>query len=202
MFSRALCPHFRPGHVGLAQRQTMEAMGRCPAALFHKLTVNGLMPDEATDRSGNCGVDAFARSLMAQMKDGRAAGPSASARNRRNLKQSVDKVAFLRRVGVSWLEANASETLWPGMTVARLCMTVSGWSFQEYLAKMRHDREWVDTAFLHALRRAHGVNVVIFHALGGRTMCRRGCSGSCQRGCARSVAYTYGRGPQGSGPMS
>ena len=75
----------------------MEAMGQCPAALFHKLTVNGLRPDEATDRLGNCGIDAFARSLMAQMKDGRAAGPSASARNRRNLKQSVDKVAMLQK---------------------------------------------------------------------------------------------------------
>ena len=138
-------------------------MGQCPPVLFNKLTVNGLMPDEATDRQGNCGIDAFARSLMAQIKD-KIAGASASARNRRNLKKSVDKVALLRRVGVSWLEANASETIWPGMTVAKLCCTVSGWSFQEYVAKMRQDRCWVDTAFLHALGRAHGVNVVIFQA--------------------------------------
>ena len=62
------------------------------------------------------------------------------------------------------MEANASETTWPGMTVAKLCCTVSGWSFQEYLAKMRQDREWADLAFLHALGRAHGVNVVIFQA--------------------------------------
>ena len=54
--------------------------------------------------------------------------------------------------------------IWPGMTVAKLCCTVSGWSFQEYLAKMRQDREWADLAFLHALGRAHGVNVVIFQA--------------------------------------
>ena len=136
----------------------MEAMGQCPPALFDKLTVNELMPDEATDRQGNCGIDAFARSLMAQLKDDRVAGSSASATNRRNLKKSVDKLC---RVGVSWLEVNASETIWPGMTVAKLCCTVSGWSFQEYLAKMRQDREWVDTAFLHALGRAYGVNVVV-----------------------------------------
>ena len=142
----------------------MEAMGQCPPALFDKLTVNELMPDEATDRQGNCGIDAFARSLMAQLKDDRVAGSSASATNRRNLKKSIDKVAVLRRVGVSWLEVNASETIWSGMTVAKLCCTVSGWSFQEYLAKMRQDREWADLAFLHALGRAHGVNVVIFQA--------------------------------------
>ena len=47
------------------------------------------------------------------------------------------------------------------MTVAKLCCTMSGWSFQEYLAKMRQDREWVDTALLHALGRAHGVHVVV-----------------------------------------
>ena len=101
---------------------------------------------------------------MTQMKDNIAAGPSASARNRRNLKKSVNKVDLLRRVGVSWLEANATEMIWPGMTVAKLCCTVSGWSFQEYLTKMRQDREWVDTAFLHALGRAYGVNVWIIQA--------------------------------------
>ena len=84
-------------------------MSQCPTALFTKLTLNGLMPDEATDRQGNCGIDAFARSLMTQMKDNIAAGPSASARNRRNLKTSNDKVALLRRVGVSWLETNVVE---------------------------------------------------------------------------------------------
>ena len=68
------------------------------------------------------------------------------------------------RVGVSWLEANASEVVWTGMTVSKLCITVSGWSFQEYLAKMRRGREWVDMAFLHAFGRAYGVNVWIFQA--------------------------------------
>ena len=104
----------------------MEAMSQCPPALFAKLTLNGLMPDEATDRQGNCGIDAFARSLMTQMKDNIAAGPSASARNRRNLKKSVNKVDLLRRVGVSWLEANASETMWPGMTVHSVRMVIPG----------------------------------------------------------------------------
>ena len=164
MLSPARDPYFRPGHVHLAQRRSMEAMSQCPKALFDKLTLNGLMPDEATDRQGNCGIDAFARSLMAQISDKIVAGPSDTARNRRNLKKSVNKVDLLRRVGVSWLETNASEMIWPGMTVAKLCCTVSGLSFHEYLAKMRQDREWVDTAFLHALGRAYGVNVVIFQA--------------------------------------
>ena len=132
MLSRPCCPYFRPGNVHLAQRQSAEVMGGCPPALASKLTVNGLMPDEATDRQGNCGIDAFARSLMAQMQDGRAGvGPSASARRRRNLKKNNDKVAFLRRIGVSWLEANASEVIWPGMTVSKLCSTVSGWSTRQ-----------------------------------------------------------------------
>ena len=131
MLSRSHCPYFRPGHVQLARRQPAAPMGQCPPALWNKLTTNALMPDEATDRSGNCGIDAFAWSLMAQMQDGRAGvGPSASAKNRRNLKKSLHKVALFRRVGVSWLEANASEVIRPGMTVAKLCSTVSGWSFQ------------------------------------------------------------------------
>ena len=133
----------------------MEAMGQCPPALCDKLTLNGLMPDEATDRQGNCGIDAFARSLMAQMKDAIPQannGNVASSTSRRNLKKSID-------MGCRGWRSDASETIW--MTVAKLCCTMSGWSFQEYLAKMRQDREWVDTAFLHALGRAHGVHVVV-----------------------------------------
>ena len=158
-------PYYRPGHVQLGQQRPAETFGRCPAALVDKLSVNGLLPDEATERQGNCGIDAFARSFTAQMGKGPSgAGQTGCARNRRNLQRAPDKVALLRRVGVSWLEANASEVIWPGMTVAKLCSTVSGWSFQEYVAKMRQDKEWVDTAFLHALGRAHGANVLIFQA--------------------------------------
>ena len=48
------------------------------------------------------------------------------------------------------------------MTVAKLCSTVSGWPCEEFKDKrMRKDQEWVDTAFLHALGRAHGDNVLI-----------------------------------------
>eukprot|EP00974_Lingulodinium_polyedra_P075513 7317790-Lingulodinium_polyedra.AAC.1 len=61
---------------------------------------------------------------MAQMQDGRA-GVGSSAQNRRNLKKSLNKVVLLRQVGVSWVEANASDVIWPGMTVAKLCRTVS-----------------------------------------------------------------------------
>ena len=122
-----------------------------------------MSPDEATNRAGNCGIDAFARSLMAQMRQKRSGGSqSEGARNRRNVQKASDKMSLLRRVGVSWLEANATEVIWPGMTVAKLCTTVSGLPFREYMAKMQGNGEWVDTAFLNALGRAHGVNVMIF----------------------------------------
>ena len=39
-------------------------MSQCPPRLFAKLAVNGLMPDEATDRQGNCGIDAFFLGLV------------------------------------------------------------------------------------------------------------------------------------------
>ena len=66
------------------------------------------------------------------MKDGRAgAGQTESAKHNTNLKTTLDNVALLRRVGVTWLGANGSEVMWQGMTVAKLCSTVSGWSFQE-----------------------------------------------------------------------
>ena len=191
MWSHAPCPYFRPGHVPLSPAPDTEAMGRCPPALSDKLAVNALMPDEATDRQGNCGIDAFARSLTTQMKDRNSAGSSEGARNRRNLKKSVNKVeqlALLRHVGVSWLEANASETIWQGMTVSKLCSIVSGWSFPEYLAKMRKDQEWVDTAFLHALGRAHGVNVVIFQAHTDETLVGEGLADVAEHGAGAGIA--------------
>ena len=60
MLLRSHCPYYRPGHVRLAQRQPAGPLGQRPPALWAKLTTNALMPDEATDRSGNCGIDAFA----------------------------------------------------------------------------------------------------------------------------------------------
>eukprot|EP00974_Lingulodinium_polyedra_P089653 8693143-Lingulodinium_polyedra.AAC.1 len=48
------------------------------------------------------------------------------------------------------------------MTVAKLCTTVSGWYVQSYLAQVRQNHEWADTAFVHALGRAYGVDVLIF----------------------------------------
>ena len=60
------------------------------------------------------------------------------------------------------MEANDSEVSWQGMAVAKLCRTVSGWSFEECIAQVRQDRESVNAAFVHELGRAHGVNVLIF----------------------------------------
>eukprot|EP00974_Lingulodinium_polyedra_P131729 11218909-Lingulodinium_polyedra.AAC.1 len=63
---------------------------------------------------------------MSQMRNGGAAvGAAESARNRKDLKSNVDRLTLLRRVGVSWLETHRSEVIWQGMTVAKLCTTVS-----------------------------------------------------------------------------
>ena len=45
-------PFFRPGHAHVHQRPPAEAVGKCPAPLLRKLSVNGLSPDEATNRAG------------------------------------------------------------------------------------------------------------------------------------------------------
>ena len=133
-------------------------MGQCPPDLVAQLAANGLCPDEATACDGNCGVDAFARSWMRQQSGTRARAYAQA----RHLQKAADKVSLLRRVGVEWLEAHARESIWDGMTVAHLCEIVSGTIFLDYVAKMRNNREWIDTAFLHALGCAYGVNVLIF----------------------------------------
>ena len=99
-------PRSSPG-VQWHKRQPGETFVRRPATLANKLSVHGLLPDEATDRQGNCGIYAFAKSRLAQMKDGRVgAGQTECPKHKRNRKTTLDKVALLRRVGVAWLEAN------------------------------------------------------------------------------------------------
>ena len=127
------------------------------------LAENNWHPDENTARDGNCGLDAFAKSLLLQMsRNPRAGGPRACIKQRSILRTAGDKIALLRQVGVKWLDTHARELLWPGMSIAKLCSVVSGSQFPDYLARMKMDGEWIDTAFLHALGAAHGVNVLIF----------------------------------------
>ena len=64
-------PFFHPGHVQLHQRRPGETFVRRLATLANKLSMNGLLPDEETDRQATCGIIDFARSLLAQMKDDR-----------------------------------------------------------------------------------------------------------------------------------
>ena len=56
------------------------------------------------------------------------------------------------------------------MTVAKLCSTVSGWSFEEYKEQMGTDRARVGTALLHALGRAYGFNVLIVQEHAGEAL--------------------------------
>ena len=143
----ATLPYFREGHVRPCRNSASEWLGRCPPELVAQLALNNLYPDEDTARDGNCGLDAFARSLLHQMgRSPKAGGPVQSSRNRSKLKAADDRRARLRRVGLEWLEANAQEPLWPGMTVSKLCGVVSGTTFREYMEQMQRAGEWIDTA--------------------------------------------------------
>ena len=105
-----IAPLLPPGPCALAPATARWAFERCPATLANTLAGHGRLPDEATDRQGNCSIDAFARRFMAQMIDGCvSAGQTESARNRK-MKTTLDQVSLLRRVGVACLEANASES--------------------------------------------------------------------------------------------
>ena len=142
----AALPYFREGHVRPCRDRASVPLGGCPPELVAQLALNNLLPDEDTAHDGNCGLDAFARSLLYQMgRSPKAGGPVQSSRNRSKLKAADDKNALLRRVGLEWLEANAQEPLWPGMTVSKLCGVVSGMTFREYVEKMQRAGEWIDT---------------------------------------------------------
>ena len=89
--SRVL-PYFREDRVCPRRRDTVP-MGQCPPDLSAQLAMNGLLPNEATARDGNCGIDAFARSLMHQWELG---CPPHLVKRRQSLQTTSDKVSFLR----------------------------------------------------------------------------------------------------------
>ena len=136
--------------------------GQCPPTLANQLAINGLVPDEQTDRIGNCGVDAFVRSLLNQPKLPHRSGQSQAGKNRTMLQRSRAKAALARQVGVKWLADHGGDAIWEGMTIALLCETVSSTGFREYLTQMGRDGAWIDTAFLHGLGCAYEVDVMIF----------------------------------------
>ena len=99
---RQTLPFFFPDHVQLVRPRLAETSASCPPDLVRELAANNLVPDEQTARDGNCGIDAFARSLLAQMQNGQGATcRTESARRRRDLHKARDKL-----IGCAKLECN------------------------------------------------------------------------------------------------
>ena len=107
-------PFFYVGHVHRASGDagSQHPRGLCPPGLARELAINGLVPDEQTDRRGNCGVDAFVRSLTQQPGLPRGRGQSEATKRRSQLQRSEGKKATLaRNLGVKWLADHARDAL-------------------------------------------------------------------------------------------
>ncbi len=127
------------------------AFPQCPEGLRMQLEANGLRPDLATDATGNCGVDGFLRSARAVG----AVGPSKQHRGK--------EWQAIRNVGRQWLLNHRNDVLWGGMTVQRLCETLSGnTNFENYCDEMARPGTWVDTCFLHTIGCVHKVDIILF----------------------------------------
>ncbi len=152
MYVSSCRPYFEPGGALRQYAKDDSAAGpQCPEGLHAQLAANGLRPDLATDATGNCGVDGFLRSA-------RAVGAVAASKQHRG-----KELQAIRDAGRQWLLKHRSDVLWVGMTVQRLCETLSGnTNFENYCDEMAQPGAWVDTCFLHAIACVHKVDIVLF----------------------------------------
>ena len=126
----------------------------CPEALGRELANNNLLVDHDTDATGNCGVDGFLRSWRAR--------DSKVKFKHRSLRTCWQPQ---RNAARSWLEKHRHEAAWGTLSVENFCLISSGKAdFLEYLQEMTQPDAWVDTAFLHAMACANGVDIILIQA--------------------------------------
>ena len=123
------------------------------------------MVDESTSRDGNCAISACVISLRSLLKGGQCKkGTATEVRNAAVLEAMPARAASDTgsRCSSRVVGQHAQTKLWEGMTVSGLTHVVTGEDFPSYVQRMQRNREWVDTAFTHALACAFGVAVLVF----------------------------------------
>ena len=155
MWASACRPIFESGIIKRqGGRDATASRIHCPEALGRELANNNLLVDHDTDATGNCGVDGFLRSWRAM--------DSNVKHKHRSLRTCWQPQ---RNASRSWLEKHRHEAAWGTLSVENFCLITSGKvDFLEYLDEMTKPDAWVDTAFLHAMACANGVDVVLIQA--------------------------------------
>ena len=155
MWASACRPIFESGIIKRqGGRDATASRIHCPEALGRELANNNLLVDHDTDATGNCGVDGFLRSWRAT--------DSNSKHKRRSLQTCWQPQ---RNASRKWLEKHRHEAAWGTLSVENCCLSSSGKAdFLEYLDEMTKPGAWVDTAFLHGMACANGVDVVLIQA--------------------------------------
>ena len=136
------------------QLQPCDGKVHCPPRLVAELTANGLDLAHDTLCGGNCGLHAFAISLIDGGK--RYASLCNTAAFKKFHKYRRDPgamVAYLRDLAMSWLLAHGDDEVWDGLTVRQLAISMGSFKgrFADYLGHMRQDKIWIDALVLQAL---------------------------------------------------
>ena len=141
---------------------------RCPPRLRQEALLNGLdVVDVLTD--GNCGPDAFGKSMMAATAPG--SHLHASAAFKRFLTRTADvyiMVAYLRDLVCAWMRvrANADSLIWEGVRFKDIALMMSPHeeTYDAYVERMSRDREWFDAASMHVLGCVFNVDAQIWQS--------------------------------------
>jgi len=133
---------------------------------------------------GNCGLHAFALSLLTLAEGSRNWARRAVVRTLAECDSPAAMASFLRAQAVATMRDIADEEMWEGMTFKTLAHSMShqAGSYAGYLQIMSRDKEWVDACVLHALGVRFNVDIAIWQetqepALVGASMTKPGVAG-------------------------
>lgn len=130
--------------------------GLRPPAELQAIAASNELTIVSTVTNGDCGLDSFWQSAARHQirKE-----PWISMRKL----DKVDAMLALRRLAADWIDQHKLSELWDEFTVSDLIRaTCPDRTVQAYLSRMRKPGQWADTAFIHALACAFGVDVAVF----------------------------------------
>ena len=150
------------------QKPRYQPAGTCPPELVSALGANDLEVANNTVTDGNCGLHAFALSLLDVGKRTHGIRTTHAFKKIVSLQKNVPALlTHLRGLATKWMVDHGDLDLWDGMTYSAMALhmsSVSGESYSEYVKRMSVDKTWADVSLIHALACVFDVDVSIWQA--------------------------------------
>jgi hypothetical protein len=129
-----------------------------------ELAQNELIADESTLCDGNCGVDAFAISVLDMASRTPSLARSPMIKKLRLIEDRQRRCHFLRGIAQEAMRKHVDAVMWEDYTFGQLCVLMDGRGFPyaEVVRRTGNSGAWVDASILHCLAISFGVDVAVW----------------------------------------